>query len=86
MISYFLRKICVCVYVCVSEGGKWEVGSYVTGSEVREREWGAFGSGVYFPLFPVFCSVSACSATFLHHPHDLTHSHGVGTCVFVQAP
>lgn len=48
-------------WVLVCEGGwlKWEVGSYVTGSEVRWREGGTSGSGVHFPLFPVFCFVSA---------------------------
>lgn len=48
-------------WVLVCEGGwlKWEVGSYVTGSEVRWREGGTSGCGVHFPLFPVFCFVSA---------------------------
>lgn len=73
----------MCVCVSVSEGWKWELGSYATGSEVRYREGGTSGCGVYFPLFPVFCFVSACQTTFLHHHHDLTHSHGVSVCVCV---
>lgn len=31
----------------------------------------SFGSGDRFPLFPVFCFVSAGWATFLHQRHDV---------------